>query len=85
MQDADNDHGIVKGLVVDGIGAVKRDAQTRRELVARRCGKRKMPHRLEGGFDGGDKARGYFFGRVGGNTDPDFRKVGFGGFGDAQG
>jgi hypothetical protein len=22
---------------------------------------------------------------VGGNTDPDFRKVGFGGFGDAQG
>jgi hypothetical protein len=43
-----------------------------------------MPHWLEGGFDGGDKARGNLFRRVGCNANPDFRKVDFGGLGDAE-
>jgi hypothetical protein len=37
-----------------------------------------MPHRLEGGFDRGDKAGGDFLRRLACDVRPDFGKVGFG-------
>jgi hypothetical protein len=85
VQDADNHHGVGKRAVVNGIGTVKRDAETGAKLLARRGGQREIPHRLKGGFDRRDKAGGGFLRRPASNISPDFGKVGFGGIREVKG
>jgi hypothetical protein len=51
VQHADDDHRIRKGPVVDGVGSVKRYAQSGSQPIARRCREREAPHRVERGFD----------------------------------
>ncbi len=55
MDDANDHNGVRKRFVVDGIRAMKRDAQAWRELLAQGTGQRKMPQRFEMRLDGPDK------------------------------
>jgi len=58
MQDADDGHGIVGGLVVDCIGMVEDHAKPGGKVEPRRAQNRKLPDRLEGSLDRGKKTRG---------------------------
>ena len=58
MHHAYNDHRI--GGWIDGIRAKKCDAQVGGQPLACGRGQRKVPYRLEGRFDGGDKASSNF-------------------------
>jgi hypothetical protein len=51
VQHADDDHGVRERAVIDGIGAMERDAEAGGKLLARGCGKGEIPYRLKGGFD----------------------------------
>jgi hypothetical protein len=84
VQHADDDHCVRERPVIDGVGAVKRHTQAGGKLFARGHGQRKIPHRLEGGFERGDKAGGDILRRLARDVRPDFGKVGFGGFREAK-
>jgi hypothetical protein len=85
MQDADNDHGIHRRAVIDGVRTVERDAQARGKLLSQGRGQGEIPHGLQGAFDRRDEARGDFLRRFACNVRPDIGKVGFGCLSEAKG
>ncbi len=85
MQDADDGHGIVGGLVVDRIGMVEDHAKPGGEVEPRRGGERILPDRLEGSLDCSKKARSDRLRRLARDLEPDVSEVGFGGGGEAEG
>jgi hypothetical protein len=85
MQDADDDHGIRKRAVVNGVRAVECDAQAGGKLLSQGRSEGEIPHRFKGGFDCRDKAGGNFLGRLACNIRPDFGKVSFSGISEAKG
>jgi len=85
IQDTDDHHGIRKGSVINCVGTVKYYAQAGCKLLTRGCGERKIPHRLEGGFDGGDEPGRNFFACFGCDTGPNFSKIFFSGIRKAEG
>jgi hypothetical protein len=81
MQDTDNHEVIFVMHIVDGVVAGKADAQTRRKILTRGCGERKVPQRLTIVLDLVDQARRCRLRGFNGDIKPDFGQVGFGSIG----
>ncbi len=85
MNDADDHQRIGPSEIVDGVRAVKRNPQARRQLVACRTGKREVPQLLKMRLDRRDKPRRDRFRRFLRQVCPYLGEVGLGRFGDAKG
>lgn len=85
VQHADDNNHIGKRAIIDRIRAVESDTQSGGKFLTRRSGERKIPDRLKGCFNRGDKARRDFFGCVACDSEPDFGEVLLGGLGKAKG
>ena len=78
VNDADDHDRIRERLIINGVGAVKRYAETRRELFAGRAGKRKVPERLKSRLNRADKARRDVLRGLGRQGRPDLGEIGLG-------
>ena len=78
VNDADDQHRIRVRHVVDSVGAMKRDAKSRRERLARGAGERKMSQFLAGRFNRADKPRCNVLRCFGRQGSPNFSQISFG-------
>lgn len=85
VDDADDDQRIGLWAVIDGVRAVERHPQARRELFALGTGKREMAQRLEMCLDRRDKPCCDLFRSLCCQGRPDFGQISFGSFREAQG
>ena len=85
VQHADDNNRVRKRTIINRIGAMESDAQSGGKLLSRRSGEWKIPDRLKGRFNRGDKARRDFLGCVACDSEPDFGEVLLGGLGKAKG
>jgi hypothetical protein len=84
MKDANDDDGVGKRPVVDGVGTVKGHAQAGCEVIAGSAGKGEMSKRLEGRFDGADKTVRDMLGSFRRQRGPYLGEIGFGGVGQSE-
>ena len=84
MNDADDHDRIRERLIINGVGAVKRYADTTCELFAGRAGKRKVSERLKSRLNRADKARRDVLRRLGRQGRPDLGEIGLGCIGQAD-
>ena len=85
VQHANDNNRVGKPTIIDRIMTVESDTQSNGKFLTRGRGERKIPDRLKGPFNRGDKARRDFFGCVACDSEPDFNEVLLGGLGQAKG